>query len=157
LIHLCPIDYTCYMTPDVFEQICAHIETTGDGVLKTCRAMNVDQNGFYALLNAAPNYSERYARAKEIQVDKIVEDAIDIADETSNDTLVKMDKNGDEIESANSEWINRSRLRVDTRKWLASKLMPKKYGDKLELSGDPARPLEIKITGVPSPRKAKPE
>ena len=40
-------------------------------------------------------------------------------------------KRGDlEIEVENAEWINRCRLQVDTRKWLMSKLVPKKYGDK---------------------------
>jgi hypothetical protein len=39
--------------------------------------------------------------------------------------------------------VQKQRLQVDTRKWLLSKLAPKKYGDKLELSGDPDRPLAI--------------
>ena len=49
-------------------------------------------------------------------------------------------------EVADNEWINRSRLRVDTRKWLMGKLAPKKYGDKVqqEISGD----LSIKTVVV---------
>ena len=38
--------------------------------------------------------------------------------------------------AVNNEAVQRSRLRVDARKWLMSKLMPKKYGEKLELGGD---------------------
>jgi hypothetical protein len=39
--------------------------------------------------------------------------------------------------------VQRARLQVDTRKWLLSKLAPKKYGERLELTGDPDRPLAI--------------
>lgn len=39
--------------------------------------------------------------------------------------------------------VQKQRLQVDTRKWLLSKLAPQKYGDKLELTGDPDRPLAI--------------
>ena len=39
--------------------------------------------------------------------------------------------------------VQRAKLQVDTRKWLLSKLAPKKFGDKLELTGDPDRPLAI--------------
>jgi len=49
----------------------------------------------------------------------------DIVDETSNDTIVT-----DKGEIPNSEWMQRSRLRYDARKWLVSKLNPKKYGDR---------------------------
>lgn len=55
------------------------------------------------------------------------EDIVHIADETKHDTVMT-----DTGEHADNEWINRSKLRVDTRKWLLSKLMPKKYGEKVE-------------------------
>ena len=41
------------------------------------------------------------------------------------------------------ELANRDRLRVDTRKWVASKMKPKKYGDKVELSGPGGGPITI--------------
>jgi hypothetical protein len=44
--------------------------------------------------------------------------------------------------------IQKHKLQVDTRKWLLSKLAPKKYGDKLEVSGDPANPLVQRIERV---------
>ena len=67
------------------------------------------------------------------------EDILEIADDTSRDTIDT--ENG---EKANSEWISRSRLRVDARKWMLSKMMPKKYGDKItqELGGIDGAPIE---------------
>ena len=76
-------------------------------------------------------FRDQYARAREAQADFLADEILEIADDTARDTIVT-EKNG---EQPNSEWITRSRLRVDARKWLASKLAPKKYGDKVELSG----------------------
>lgn len=76
------------------------------------------------------DFAEQYARAREAQADTLADEIIDIADDTTFDT--HKGKDGDEI--PNTEWISRSKLRVDARKWVASKLKPKKYGDKLDLT-----------------------
>ncbi len=57
------------------------------------------------------------------QIETLVDEIIDIADDSSNDRIID-----DGRERCNGEYIARSRLRVDTRKWLASKLAPKIYG-----------------------------
>jgi len=71
-----------------------------------------------------PNFSGQYAVAKIKQADLLAEDCIDIADDDSRD--IKITENG--YEAFDGEFAARSRLRVDTRKWLASKLLPKQYG-----------------------------
>jgi len=68
-----------------------------------------------------------YARAREEGFDEIAMDCLHIADETGQDT-----KYTDSGEQADSEWITRSRLRVETRLKLLAKWSPKKYGDKIE-------------------------
>ena len=75
-----------------------------------------------------PEFQEQYARARQAQAEYWAEQIVEIADDSSQDTITN--ERGNEV--ANSEWINRSRLRVDTRKWLMSKLLPKKYGDKID-------------------------
>lgn len=83
------------------------------------------------------NLRERYARARELQAEYMAEDILSIADEEC--TMVKADKHGtqDDDGQGNTEVVfdstavQRNRLRVDTRKWLLSKLAPKKYGDKV--------------------------
>lgn len=80
-------------------------------------------------------FMRMYADAKEDQSDLMAEEILEIADDVSRDTIIKTNRDGDEsYECANHEWINRSRLRVDSRKWVASKLKPKTYGDKVDLS-----------------------
>ena len=78
-----------------------------------------------------PEFSEQYARAREAQADKLAEEALQIADDGRSDTYV----DGDGNVKTDTEVIQRSKLRVDTRKWLASKMAPKKYGDKVAIGG----------------------
>ncbi len=83
-------------------------------------------------------FTEQYVRAREAQADKMAEEILSIADEDC--TMVRADKHGsrDEDGQGNTEVVfdatavARNRLRVDARKWLASKMAPKKYGDKIQ-------------------------
>lgn len=74
-------------------------------------------------------FCEMYARAREVMAATIFDEMLEIADDTSRDTIE--DEKGHEC--VNSEWITRSRLRVDTRKFYLSKVLPKVYGDKTEV------------------------
>jgi hypothetical protein len=76
-----------------------------------------------------PEFSALYAQAKIIQADILSEECLDIADDDSQDIRV----NEEGYETFNGEFAARSRIRIDTRKWLASKLLPKQYGDKFIL------------------------
>lgn len=75
-------------------------------------------------------FAEQYTRAMEARVELMAEEILDISDDGLNDYTKKT--KGEEV--VNSDHIQRSRLRVDSRKWLMAKMMPKKYGDKAELT-----------------------
>lgn len=82
------------------------------------------------------SFSEQYAKAKLESADALVEDMLDIADNQCEIPLYKdglpvLDENDDQVMVRDSVAVNHARLRVDTRKWAASKLKPKKYGDKV--------------------------
>lgn len=86
----------------------------------------------------------QYAHAREVQAEIYAAETIAIADDGSNDTYQTEDG-----EAVNHDVIARSRLRVDARKWYASKLAPKKYGDKLAVHGDDELPPvqhDMKVT-----------
>lgn len=78
------------------------------------------------------NYPDQYTRAREAQAETLAEDLLKIADDGLNDTYV----DGDGNVRIDQDVIARSRLRVDARKWLAGKMAPKKYGDRLNLDAD---------------------
>lgn len=86
--------------------------------------------GTLAAYLSRPEHIDQYARARESQADKMAEDILQIADDGLNDTYT--DDSGND--RTNQDVIARSRLRVDARKWLASKMAPKKYGEKLDLN-----------------------
>lgn len=78
-------------------------------------------------LAADESFREQYARARETQADTIFDEILDIADESKNDTWTDDDGNV----RTNAEVVARSRIRIDARKWMAGKLRPKVYGEKV--------------------------
>lgn len=72
----------------------------------------------------------KVARAREFGVEAVLDDALDISDDKAHDTV--KDEQGNE--RPNTEWITRSRLRVDTRHKYAQMIAPRKYGAKLDLT-----------------------
>jgi hypothetical protein len=91
-------------------------------------------------------FREQYERAKREGAEAWAEEILDISDDGSNDFYI--DEDG--TEKVNHENIQRSRLRVDSRKWLMSKLLPKKYGDKVDLNHGirPEDPLAALIKSI---------
>lgn len=105
--------------------------TEGKALRNALREVKMSSETFYKIINNDKNAALQYARATEERSEILVEDMLSIADAYEDD--VHLDEDGNEV--TNHNIIQRDRLRVDTRKWLASKLKPKKYGDssKLEL------------------------
>jgi hypothetical protein len=84
-------------------------------------------------------FREQYARAREAQADTITDEILDIADDASNDWMERKDADDQTIGWVlNGEHVQRSRLRIDARKWYAGKLAPKKYGEKIQQEHDVA-------------------
>lgn len=121
-----PSDYS----QDTAAAICARL-ADGESLRSICRddAMP-DGSTVFRWIAAHEEFRKQYALAREAQADTLADEILEIADDTSGDTTY-----GENGERADTEWIARSRLRVDARKWLASKMAPKKYGDKLAIGG----------------------
>lgn len=80
-------------------------------------------------------FSDLYARAKQEQVEAIVDQMMEIAEGTSEDYY--QDENGKK--KFDKEHVQRSRLRIDTAKWFACKLAPRIYGDRIKIDSDDDR------------------
>lgn len=94
-------------------------------------------------------FSEQYARAREAQADALFDDILTIADDGRNDWMERKNADGENIGwQENGEALRRSQLRVDARKWMAGKLRPKKYGDKLALDAEVNLKADDTITGL---------
>ncbi len=91
-------------------------------------------------------FRNQYARATEARADYFAEEMLDIADDGSNDWMERRDADGKKVGwQVNGENIQRSRLRVDARKWNAARMKPKKYGDRMAIAGDDDSPLRINV------------
>jgi hypothetical protein len=93
----------------------------------------------FAWMRRFPEFLKQYARAKEESADAFAEEILEIADDGRNDWMERHGEKNEDGEpvkgwAVNGEHIQRSRVRIDTRKWLASKLKPKKYGDRVDLT-----------------------
>lgn len=84
-------------------------------------------------LTKHPAFSEQYAKAREERAEAMFEEMFEIADDGTNDYVEKIRQDGSKDIAYDGEHVQRSRLRVDTRKWALSKMLPKKYGDKMEV------------------------
>lgn len=128
----------------IASEICARI-AEGESVRSICKDPRLPvMSTVFKWLNEQPTFSEQYARAKEIQLERMAEEILDISDDSSNDWMERATRSGDVETVVDHEHVTRSRLRVDSRKWLLSKLMPKKYGEKtaLELTGKDGGPVQ---------------
>jgi hypothetical protein len=81
--------------------------------------------------DAHEEFSVMYARAKESYAYDMFREILDIADDARNDYMLREREGGGVYKNVDHEHINRSKLRVDARKWMLSKMLPRKYGDKI--------------------------
>lgn len=136
-------------TEELALRVCEEIASTSKSLKTICA-----QEGMPSVrtvlhwLRDKEEFLRQYTRAKEEQADLLVEEMIDISDDGSND-LMTITKGDESYEVENKEVVNRSKLRVETRKWIASKLKPKKYGDKVtnEITGKDGGAIQV-ITGM---------
>lgn len=125
---------------DIADTICSRI-AEGESLRTICQADDMPgKSTVFRWLAESETFRDQYARAREAQADYLAEEILGIADNGENDTYV--DENGNK--RTDQDVIARSRLRVDARKWLASKMAPKKYGDKLAVGGaDDLPPVQV--------------
>jgi hypothetical protein len=129
-----PVGRPSSYTQEIADRICSEL-AEGRSLRTICKADDMPSCvTVYAWLRIHDEFLKQYTRAKEDAADAFAEEMLDIADEASNDWMEVHDKDNPGYR-LNGEHINRSRLRVDTRKWIASKLKPKKYGDKVAVGG----------------------
>jgi len=81
------------------------------------------------------DFTQRFLRARDLGLDAMAEETLEISDDGQNDWMERHGEDGENLGwKLNGEHVNRSRLRVDTRKWYLSKLASKRYGEKVEVT-----------------------
>lgn len=110
-------------TDELADKICGLIASSHKSMATICKEVGIGYTTHIQWLRDNKEYMHKYARAKEDQADFLAEQMIDISEHTEED----------HTPFTGANVIQRDRLRVETRKWIASKLKPKKYGEKLDI------------------------
>lgn len=130
-------------TPELAAEICERL-SDGEPLRQICRDEHMPAwQKIYEWMARDKELSGAIAQAREQGYEAIAEDILEIADDGTNDWMLKRDKSGNEYETVNSEHIQRSKLRVEARLKLLAKWNPKKYGDRTILAGDKDNPLAV--------------
>lgn len=141
-----PVGRPSKYTEELGEAICDAIATSKLGLEHVCNANEVfpDARTVYRWLASNGDFRQKYTHAKELQAELIADEMLDIADDGSNDYMT-ITKGQETYNVEDREVTNRSKLRIETRKWLLSKLLPKRYGDKLAVEHDVSNELADKM------------
>ncbi len=120
------------------DEICIALED-GLSLRKAAESVGESARTILNWTRSNPEFSTQYARSREIGYLQLADTILNISDEYE----VEVKHDGEDVRlDLSPTAIARNRLRVDTRKWMLSKMLPKIYGDKLELSGDKENPLQ---------------
>jgi len=133
-------------TPEIAKDICDRI-ATGESLRSICKPDHMPAASTVCgwVLANLNGFAEQYEVSRRLQAQLLADELLDIADDSTNDFMVRQSKSGEEYETTNQEVIQRSRLRVDTRKWYLSKVLPKIYGDRLDLGNADGVPFQINV------------
>lgn len=119
-----PATFDKSITDEIFDRMAG-----GESLKRICSEDGMpSMQTVFKWLRLHPELGDNYARAITERADAVFEEMFTIADDGSNDTYVDDEGNV----RVDTDVINRSRLRIDTRKWALSRMNPKKYGDKIE-------------------------
>ena len=134
-------------THELATEICRRI-AQGDSLRYICSDDKMPNKGTvlrWVIDGEHKEFSDQYAKAREVQAEILADEIFDIADDGSNDYYEKKNTDGSSFVALDAENIGRSRLRVDSRKWYLSKVLPKKFGEKVvtEHSGPDGGPIQL--------------
>lgn len=125
----------------------------GESLLKICETEGFPTDAAVRrwAVEDVEGFASEYTRARSIGYEKLADEILRIADTPIVGVKTKTNEKG-EIETTEADMIEHRRLQVDTRKWMLSKMLPKRFGDKVqqEVSGPDGGPVQIDATLSPS-------
>ena len=136
-------------TPELAEEICARL-SAGESLKSICRDPGMPPFSTvqgWARTNHC-GFTALYDCARVLQAQTFADELIDIADDGSNDWVRRENERGRVNYVVDKEHIARSRLRFEARQWVISKILPKTFGDKLQLKHNSAVTSPVLIAAM---------
>lgn len=119
-----PVGRPSTYTEEIAKEVCKRL-IVGQSLSKICEDPEMPGiSTIYDWFDKYPEFAERYAKAKEDQAETLIDGLLAIADE--------------------EEDVNRARLKIETRKWIAAKMRPKRYGERIDIT----KTVDITVTGI---------
>ena len=139
-------------TQEFADEVCRRL-ADGEGLKEICRTPGMPSEAAVRswALNDYQGFAAPYEQARQIQFHRWADEILSIADDRRQDISLRQLPDGTTERVVNHEHINRSRLKIDSRKWLLSKLLPSKFGDRVaaELTGADGGPIRIENALAP--------
>jgi len=129
------------------EDICKEL-SEGKPLRQICREHGLAWATIYKWREVHPAFDVAITRARDMGMDAILEDTLQIAN-TQVAAVIETTKANGDTETRREDALGHRKLQIETRLKLLAKWNPKKYGDKLEqtLMGDPAAPVNLVLSG----------
>lgn len=135
-----PVGAPTHYTREKAVEICARI-SNGESLAQITKDPSMPvPSTVYKWLIDNQEFSDMYTRAREWQADTNADQILQIADEHPPEYTDEKGRT-----TLDSSYIAWQRSRIDARKWTAMKLKPRKYGDRMQMSGDAENPFEVKV------------
>lgn len=143
---------------ELAKTICGRL-AAGEPLTRICREEGMPEYGTVMdwLFSKKSGFVEMYEKAREQQAHFMAESIVDISDDGQNDYMERIGPDGQSLGYfINGEHVQRSRLRVDARKWVAAKLLPRRYGERntTEITGPNDGPIKSEVTVKLDPSEA---
>ena len=123
-------------TNELAAEICASIER-GHSLRRACQADSMPSaRTVHRWLHENEDFRQQYARSRAIQTEVFIDQIVDLADAVANET-----------EPAK---VQAAKLAIDTRKWVAARMLPRRYGDRIDLKQDGELTVRI-VHGLGAP------
>lgn len=134
-------------TSEIAAAICERL-ASGESLRAICRTEGMPAHPTVLgwVLDDVNGFGDQYARSRQIGLDVMAEELMEIADTPVEGE--RREETADGTKVVREDMLGHRRLQVDTRKWYLSKLAPKKYGDRtaMELTGADGGPVQISDT-----------
>lgn len=130
----------------IADQVCDAIAASPKGLAAIIEELelSISPSLIYKWAQQNESFRERYARARADQARVLAEEIAEIADKTQFGETITLKADGTQ-EIKTGDMIEHRKLRIEARKWLAAKLLPKVYGDKLQHTGADEGPIQVEF------------
>jgi hypothetical protein len=131
------------------DEICGLIATSTRGLDSIAKEVGISADSIYSWMRTQLGFVDKYARARKDQTQLLADQIVELADKDRICEKITIKADGSR-EVVILDQVERTKLQIDSRKWLLSKLDPKKYGERVvnEHTGEDGKAIVFKVERI---------